>query len=175
LKRISEKLALERLGILQQRFRREIGETYERKARPCSACPTFGACCVDEHFVNVRISRLEARAINASVDATPIPERSRVWKRIRDASTKLEARSGDDQKFSCPLFEKAVGCLVHNTAKPAPCVVHACYENESDLPPDEVLNEQEARIARLNVRVYGSGATRLPLPLALLNAEARAK
>ena len=71
------------------------------------------------------------------------------------------------QVYSCPLFVKGVGCLVHRRAKPAPCIQHACYEREEDLPPDDLVNENEAFIDRLNRRVYGGSQSLLPLPIAV--------
>ena len=39
--------------------------------------------------------------------------------------------------------------LVHAEAKPLPCIHHACYENEKDLPPDELLAEHEGLVNRI--------------------------
>jgi len=57
--------------------------------------------------------------------------------------------------------------LVHDEGKPVPCIVHACYENKADLPPDELQTQAEHEIDRLNARTYGSAQVLLPLPLVL--------
>ena len=72
--------------------------------------------------------------------------------------------------YACPLFEKGVGCLVHNSAKPLPCIAHACYEREADLPPDELLTEREIKIAELNRKVYGRAEPPVPIPVAIASS-----
>ena len=58
-----------------------------------------------------------------------------------------------------------MGCVVHKRGKPAPCINHACYESESDLPPDRLLEEAEKEVSRLNDRVYGNAWNWLPIPV----------
>ena len=167
---MSEKQALAKLARLREDFTREIREGYEHKAAPCLTCNTPGACCLDAHFVNVHISRLEAAAIKAKLDFLSEEHRREVVSRI-DATIEKYGLSceGDtfEQKFACPLFEKRTGCLVHNDGKPVACTMHACYENPADLPPDELQTAQELKIDDLNARTYGRQDAWLPLPLAL--------
>ena len=75
----------------------------------------------------------------------------------------LTAENSFEKTFSCPLFEKEVGCLIH-PVKPVPCIQHACYERREDLPPDKLQEETEAKIDRLNQQTFGQ-AEWLPLPL----------
>jgi len=108
--------------------------------------------------VNVRITRLEATAIGRVLDTFEPALKTRVIERAQVSVQKFQLdRSGDaDLKtYACPLYEKGTGCLVHQTAKPLPCIAHACYERVEDLPPDELLAVREAAIGRLNRRVYG--------------------
>lgn len=166
MKRISETRALDRLKAIKNDLRLEVSN-YERRAKNCLACPTPGACCLDEHFVNVRISRLEAAAIGHAVAQLPVELQDRVDKRIDEAVLKYGLNDAGDRSFACPLFEKGIGCLVHKTAKPVPCVVHACYESPADLPPDELQEAVEMRIDLLDVRTYGRPQPWLPLPVAI--------
>jgi len=69
--------------------------------------------------------------------------------------------------YACPMFEKGTGCLVHDTAKPLPCIVHACYSSELDLPPDELLDEAELAVSKLNEQIYRRPTEYLPIPLAV--------
>lgn len=150
-------------------------QSFESKALACSVCPTPGACCVDAHFVNVRISRLEARAIRKAVDELDPELKSEVWTRVERSITDFGLDSPADglKTYACPLFEKGIGCLVHHTAKPVPCMMHACYDDVADLPPEELQDEQEAKIARLNKQTYGVNDENLPLPLAVKKAANR--
>ncbi len=163
---ISEKNALERLALLRNDLTETIRETYEHRARRCASCPVQGSCCLDAHFVNVRISRLEARAINAEIDRLDTDTRKGVLDRTAAAVSEYQLERGQD-KFACPLFESGVGCLVHATAKPTACIIHACYDSKDDLPPDHLQDEYDTRIDRLNRLTYGRDASNLPLPLAL--------
>jgi hypothetical protein len=45
--------------------------------------------------------------------------------------------------------------------------MHACYERSSDLPPGELLDDEELWTADLNRRVYGESAELRPLPVAV--------
>lgn len=169
MKLISETTGLEKLSEIQHGFAEEIRTGYEHTAKPCSVCATPGACCLDEHFVNVRISRLEAVAINDVIAVLPENKYQVVERRISATIEKYKLDDAVDlaTTYSCPLFESGVGCLVHDKAKPLPCIAHACYENEKDLPPDELLDEREIAVEKLNKQVYGKNEPWLPLPVAI--------
>jgi Fe-S-cluster containining protein len=170
---LSETKALARLAEVRDRLRTEIRGRYEHKAKNCDSCETRGACCLDVHFVNVRITRLEARGIRRTIDALPVEERDRIYSRIDETIERfrLDAKGEALQKmFACPLYESETGCLVHKTAKPLPCITHACYENKADLPPEELLSEAEEKAAALNQKSYGRGAWSLPIPTAIKRA-----
>ena len=158
----SETQALERLHELKTEFAALVRENYEHRAKSCATCETPGACCLDAHFVNVRITRLEATAIKRVIDE--LPNRDEVMSRVES----IVDGFGDNEFYACPLFEKNVGCLVHERGKPLPCIAHACYENEKDLPPDGLLTEQEGLVEKLNESVYRKPSTLLPLPIAIL-------
>ncbi|MGI8811411.1 MAG: hypothetical protein ACR2IH_02650 [Pyrinomonadaceae bacterium] len=170
MKFISEKLGLEKLLLLKNDCARQIASDYEHNAKSCGTCETPGACCLDAHFVNVRISRLESIAIRVALTGLSPTLRERVDQRVENSIEKYalaEAIEGIDRTYACPLFEKGIGCLVHSTAKPLPCIQHACYENEKDLPPDALLAELEGRVDRLNRRVFGKPSGLLSLPVAI--------
>jgi len=157
------------LDTLRDEFREAVS-SYERSAESCAVCTTPGACCLDAHFVNVRISPLEGEAIRNALNDLPPDKRARVFARIDDAidTYKLdEMLDTSAATYACPLFEKGIGCLVHSTAKPLPCIAHACYENESDLPPDDLLDEAELQVDRLNRRIFGRARPQQPIPLAV--------
>ena len=164
---ISEKQGLEKLRLLKEDFAERIRSDFEKNAKSCATCETPGACCLDAHFVNVRISQLEAKAIRGALEELPDELRDGVHRRIERAIEEYRLDAGDDNTYACPLFEKGTGCLVHTKAKPLPCIQHACYENEKDLPPDELLAEQEGRVDRVNRRVYGRKSKLTPLPVAI--------
>lgn len=148
-----------------------IRDGYEHRAKDCLKCEVQGVCCTDAHFVNVHVSTLEAVAITKTIDHLPREKREAVWDRVSETVTKYHLDGDGDsysKTYACPLFEAGTGCLVHATAKPFPCVSHACYENPGDLPPDELLAEHELEADDLNRRVYGSSQPWLPLPVALL-------
>ena len=169
MKILSENQALARLGVIRDGVTKTIRDVYEHKAAPCATCSTPGACCLDEHFVNVRISRIEAVAINAVIDALPEERSGAVRERIDRAIAEYDLRSDaeHDNKFACPLFEKELGCLVHDVAKPIPCIVHACYESAADLPPSAITEAAELAIDRLNTQTYLRAQPLMPIPLAI--------
>ena len=171
MKRLSESAALEKLREVKNRFRDRIRDEYEHKAAPCATCTTPGACCVDAHFVNVRISRIEAVAIKRTLDALPTNKRAEVDQKINDAikTFRLDDNGNLRKTFACPIYNRGTGCLVHTSGKPLPCIHHACYERKEDLPPDAILDEAELTIERLNRKVYGQPSTLLPLPVAIRN------
>ncbi|HEV2864205.1 MAG TPA: hypothetical protein VGX48_24620 [Pyrinomonadaceae bacterium] len=171
MRKLSEAAALARLRRGKALFQTSIKLGYERRAQDCKTCPTPGVCCTDAHFVNVHITRLEAVAIRDTLARTPRlthEERRAVYARARDAVTRYRlSASGDTfaQTFSCPLFVKGTGCLVHSRAKPAPCVHHACYDNWEDVPPQDLEWREERRMEQLNTEAYGAAWAWLPLPL----------
>jgi hypothetical protein len=168
MKVLSEKEALARLERLKTAYRTEINTNYETKAKDCLTCETQGACCLDAHFVNVHITRLEAIAMQKVLDQLPESKQLEITERIAQTIQKYDLKDSGEtfsQTFACPLFEKGTGCLVH-PVKPAPCIQHACYERKADLPPDELQETVEKKIDRLNQQTYGSSKW-LPLPVFL--------
>jgi hypothetical protein len=171
IRKLSENKALAQLQRLKSSYQRFIKANYEHAAESCKTCLTPGACCTDEHWVNVRITRLEAVAIKRTLELTPKltdPERRDVYRRAADAVSKYNLHrtpNEEKQTYSCPLFDRRVGCLVHHRAKPAPCIHHACYENWQDLPPERLLARTEHRVAQLNQSVYGDDWESLPIPV----------
>lgn len=169
MRKLSENAALELLDRIRSEFTDIIRTEYEQNAKPCDTCETKGACCLDAHFVNVRITRLEAAAITREIRRLPAPKRAAVRERIFDAVERfgLDDAENADKTYACPLFEHGVGCLVHSTAKPLPCIAHACYERKEHLPPDELLPERERRIFELSRRTYSPASFPKPIPAAL--------
>ena len=170
MKPLSETKALARLKELKDNFRSEIALGYEHTAKSCLTCETQGACCLDEHFVNVHISPLEAVSIKRTIRTFPIEHQASIHKRIDETIEKYSLTAvGDtfEQTYACPLFEKGTGCLVHVEGKPLACITHACYENVKDLPPEHLLSGQEIKVDELNQRTYGRPKPWLPLPLAI--------
>ena len=157
---VSEGTGLEKLRKIREDFRQDIAARFEHRAKPCSACETPGTCCLDEHFVNVLISRLEAAAIKDAVAGLDDELRSAIDERLSKIDPAAEF-------YACPLYQKGVGCLVHETAKPLPCIAHACYERKEDLPPDDLLAERETEIDALNRQVYGRRHPQTPIHTAL--------
>jgi hypothetical protein len=167
MKRISQRRALEKLKDLRAAFRDQIAP-HQQKAKSCSACDTSGACCLDVHFVNVHISRLEAVAAREVIDG--LPNSGEVYLRINETVDRFGLSSQGDtyrMKFACPLYESGTGCLVHRDAKPLACIAHACYESAADIPPPELLSAKELEVDRLNDLAYGKPHRWLPLPLAI--------
>src|SRR5688572_27646056 len=170
MKILSETTALEKLHDLKSDFARRIRAGFEHRAKDCMTCATPGACCLDAHFVNVHITRLEAVAIREALDGLTEESRVAVLERTDDAIKKYDLSSGGDtfaKTFACPLFQKGIGCLVHERGKPLPCIAHACYENKEDLPPDELLAEHEGLVQKLNELTFRKPAKWLPIPIAI--------
>jgi hypothetical protein len=166
MKILSKTRALERLKQLKNEFAESIRAGYEYRAKSCAACETPGACCLDAHFVNVRITKLEAEAIAQVIDRLPAIRREGVQARIEDAVSRYGLVNEDaGGTYACPLHDSSAGCLVHETAKPLPCIQHACYENKADLPPDQLLADAEAAVERLNTLTYGRATAIAPLPV----------
>jgi Fe-S-cluster containining protein len=163
-----EKLGLIKLAAVKDRVRTRV-EPFETRAKNCLTCETQGACCLDAHFVNVAITRLEAVAMNAAIASLGDRKRAAVNLRIDESIERFGLRENPDglkRTYSCPLFEKGVGCLVHEV-KPTACIVHACYESPDDLPPDEILSAAETEIERIDRMVYHGSNAAKPIPLFL--------
>src|SRR5215212_6993124 len=122
MKPFSESKALRKLAAIRAYFRDQIREGYEYNAKSCVTCETPGACCLDAHFVNVRITRLEARAIKNALDDLTDEHREKVYSRIEETIEKYGIAKGCSATYACPLFEPRIGCLVHETAKSLPCI-----------------------------------------------------
>lgn len=168
MKTLAETIALAKAYELKEAHRSRVREIYEPRAKDCLTCETKGACCLDAHFVNVRVSRLESLLMVKELRRLPKERLDAVIRRIEDAVTRFgldgENREGS---YACPLFESSVGCLVHEV-KPLPCVQHACYERPEDLPPDSLLDKAEEALDELTRRAYGRTLPADPIPLALL-------
>lgn len=167
MKTLAESKALERLKSLKTELKNHISENFEHRAKSCLTCETKGACCQDEHFVNVHITKLEAVLISKNLQKFSADKQTEIYNRVENAIKKYKLDSvGDTFKktFACPLFEKEHGCLIHEV-KPVPCIQHACYERKQDLPPDELQSEAEERIEKLNEQTYKSFVNWLPLPV----------
>lgn len=165
---LSETAALEKLQNLKTNYRSFIKNNFEHRAADCAVCPTKGACCLDAHFVNVHITRLEAVAIRKTLENLTEDKQREIYERARETIEKYDLKSEGDtfeKTFACPLFEKGTGCLVHENAKPAPCISHACYENQADLPPEYLQERIEISIEKLNKKTYGNAPNLLPLPV----------
>ena len=173
MKRLSETNALIELERLKNDYKSFVKTNYETRAKSCASCETKGACCLDAHFVNVHITRLEAAAVREVLEDLSEEKRVEIYERAAETIEKYDLKSGGDsfkKTFACPLYETGVGCLVHQKAKPAPCISHACYENEKDLPPEIFERAVENEINKLNEKTYGGASVWLPLPVRLIEA-----
>jgi Fe-S-cluster containining protein len=140
---------------------------HEVMAKDCQTCETRGLCCTDAHFVNVRISPLETKAIINHIEGLSDRLKTRIRMRLNESLESLEEELEAESVFySCPLFDREVGCSVHEV-KPGACIHHACYENKSDLPPAMILDEYEEAVGLANKRVYGKHLVSLPIPIAI--------
>jgi hypothetical protein len=164
MKFLSESNALERLSSIREAFRESVNANYGFRAKDCLTCDVQGVCCTDEHFVNVRITRLEAAAITRVVDGLDTDLREIVLRRIEKTASKLDS---GNKFYSCPLYQKGIGCLVHTNAKPMPCIFHACYESKEHMPPDHLLDEAEGKVNGLNRKTYCTVNIPIPIPAAL--------
>ncbi len=168
MKKLAESKALDELQKLKTEYQSFIRTGYEHKAADCAICPTKGACCLDAHFVNVHITRLEAVAIAKTLRNLTGEKQREIYERAVAAVEKYDLKSAGDtfeKTFACPLFEKGVGCLVHLSGKPAPCISHACYERSEDLPPDFLQEEIENSIEKLNKKTYGGDLNQRAIPV----------
>jgi hypothetical protein len=155
---------LEQLKNIKNSYQNLIRENFEFKAKSCETCETKGICCLDSHFVNVHITELEGIAIIEKLKS--LNKLDEVLQRNEETISRYNLSENGDtftQTFACPLFEQNVGCLVHEEAKPIPCITHACYENKEDLPPQFLQSRVEKKIEELN----GEVVKWLPLPICL--------
>lgn len=169
MKQLSEKQALIKLRAIKNDFRTLLKQNYEHRAKDCGTCETKGACCLDAHFVNVHITRLEAVLIREELEKLSPEKQTEIYQRIDETIEKYNLSDKGDtfqKTFACPLFEKNIGCLIHSV-KPIPCIQHACYERQEDLPPDELQAETEEKIDRLDEQTYKKFPRWLPLPVYL--------
>ena len=167
MKTLTLKNAIRRLRSIREDFRRLIENGYETNAKECETCEAQGSCCTDGHFVNVRVTRLEAAAIEEALTELPRATAVKVIGKARKIPSRISERQAERQDayfYSCPLFEPGIGCLVHKTSKPLPCINHACYEKKEDLPPSALLEDAEAKVSLLNQRVYRNSWSVLPIP-----------
>ena len=167
MKTLAETKAINKLKSLKADYKKLISDNYETRAKNCLTCETKGACCQDEHFVNVHITKLEAVLIAETLQKLPIEKQNEIYNRVENTIEKYNLNSENDsfeKTFACPLFEKEIGCLIHEI-KPLPCIQHACYERREDLPPDELQIEMEEKVERLNEQTYKSFTNWLPLPI----------
>lgn len=169
---MNESEALIELRRVKDSYRKFILDNFETAAaQDCGACPTFGACCTDAHFVNVHVTPLEALAIEKTLrEKLNSEELQKINNRVINTIGKYNLKSDGDtfgQTYSCPLFEPEIGCLVHGAAKPAPCIQHACYNRAEDLPPQCLQSNVELKIERLNQELYNENWRWLPLPIQL--------
>ena len=173
MKTIGRERAFQQLRDLKTEFRSEL-KSFEANAESCGTCDTPGACCLDAHFVNVRITRIEAEAIARELSALSTIKRAAVEARIDDSIERFGLRDGTGNTYACPLYERNSGCLVHDArVKPLPCMHHACYEKREDLPPDSLLENAELQAAVIDRRTYGKPTVLTPLPLAVRAAMKR--
>ncbi len=168
MKTLSQTKALNELQKLKTTYQNFIKTNYEPKAQDCQTCPTKGACCLDAHFVNVHITKLEAVAVRKTLENLSQEKQREIYRRARETVEKYDLKSAGDtfkKTFACPLFEKQIGCLVHSDGKPAACISHACYENAEDLPPEKFQEIVENKIEKLNKKTFGKNPNWLPLPV----------
>ena len=168
MKTLAETTALAKARDLKDAHRRQVRERYEPRAKDCLTCETKGVCCLDAHFVNVRVSRLESLLMAEELRRLPKERLDAVVRRIGDTVARF-GLDGEtpESTYACPLFESSVGCIVHEV-KPLPCVHHACYERPEDLPPDSLLDDAEEALDELTRRTYGRTLPADPIPVALL-------
>ena len=88
MKLLSETKAVEILHRIKSDFQSHIAEKYEHRAKNCHSCETPGACCLDAHFVNVHISRLEAAAIRNTVRKLSDQQQKAMAQRVRQRDHK---------------------------------------------------------------------------------------
>lgn len=168
MKKLAETKALDELRRLKTAYRSFIKTNYEHRAADCRTCPTKGVCCLDAHFVNVHVTKLEAAAIRRILGNLSEEKQREVYGRAAETIEKYNLETSGDtflKTFACPLFEKGVGCLVHFGGKPTPCISHACYENVEDLPPEKFQENVENEIEKLNRKTYGDNVNWMPLPV----------
>jgi hypothetical protein len=157
---------LEQLKNIKNSYQNLIRENFEFNAKSCITCETKGVCCTDAHFVNVHITQLEAAAIIETLEKSD--KLNDILPKVSKTISQYNLTENGDtfkQTYSCPLFEKNVGCLVHGDAKPIPCITHACYDRKEDLPPQFLQDRITQKVEDLSEEIYGENPKWLPLPL----------
>ena len=101
MKPLSETIALEKLHGLKTDFAARIRSGYEHRAKSCATCETPGACCLDAHFVNVHITKLEAKAIRNVIDELPEAHQAQIDARIVTTIARYELTSDGDTFSKC--------------------------------------------------------------------------
>src|SRR5215210_6849319 len=96
MKIIGKNEGLRKLETLKSRFAEIIETNYEDRAKPCATCETKGACCLDAHFVNVHITRLEAETIINVIDELPLDKKNEVETRIEESIEKYRLTDHGD-------------------------------------------------------------------------------
>ncbi|NJM52523.1 MAG: hypothetical protein HC846_03460 [Blastocatellia bacterium] len=71
-------------------------KNYEHKAKDCLTCETKGACCLDAHFVNVNITRLEAVAMRKVLDELDEVKQTEINYRIAETIEQFELKDSGD-------------------------------------------------------------------------------
>jgi hypothetical protein len=170
MKLIAKKKAIARLRSDLAALADEVRTGYEHAAKDCAECDVKGSCCADAHFVNVRITPLEAAAIRGFIDRLSPEMRERFDRKIADTVSRygLDRESPSASAYPCPLLDDDNRCIVHGVAKPVPCILHACYDRKEDMPPDDLQAAMETSIARFNLLTYGKPPVVRPLPVAIM-------
>ena len=88
MKTLTEPKALNELKKLKTVYREFINVNYEHNAKSCLTCETKGACCLDAHFVNVHITRLEAVAIRETLRKLSEEKQCKIYKRAEETVEK---------------------------------------------------------------------------------------
>ncbi len=121
MKKLTETKALGESNKLKTAYQNFIKTNYEHRAANCETCPTKGACCLDAHFVNVHITRLEAAAIRKTLSKLDEKKQAEIYRRAKETVEKYDLKSTGDtfqKTFSCPLYEKALVVLCILKANP---------------------------------------------------------
>ncbi|MEJ7698162.1 MAG: hypothetical protein WKF71_00735 [Pyrinomonadaceae bacterium] len=94
MKMLTETRALNELSKLKTVYQNFIKTNYEQNAENCETCPTKGSCCLDAHFVNVHITRLEAVAIGDTLGKLDVEKQKEVYQASRRSSREIRFKDG---------------------------------------------------------------------------------
>src|SRR5690606_42043668 len=103
---VAESKAIKALVSGRREFASGVATRYEHAAKSCATCETPGACCLDAHFVNVRITRLEAAAIRKTIADLPEDLRETVVERAQDAVKRFDLNEASTGTYACPLLDR---------------------------------------------------------------------